>query len=815
MEETLKKLGFSLEKKLNVGENLNVFDKTIAYLSQILGYKCQVNYSDLQLRYSNHQDLYFVHDDFFDAILKREFEKISWKYKNERTQKPELLIKLTLLANIAETAYYYSNHKKQIKSKTISASDIASFSFCPASYCIHQSYEIKPSPLTEIGKKLHEETRLLSQIKTGQIHDKNKRDEHYFEDKEYKHFLNDIDNSQVIYCGHSENDKSRFFKNKELICQPDYIFQNRDGQYFVVEEKFRFVRKKKVETKHPDEIADQLRYESYFTLEDNYNDIFYANHRLQLAAYMYGIEDYKIEYGYLVYWHLKKDEVAKCIVTKVERSAALVENLRDTFRSIKLFNTNSSLLFDNGILNLNKCSNCSVAALCGHKSKRYSELKLPYYEGNYVRLGKTELPGDLAEYENEFKNFLSDNYQCQVCSNRVIGSEISPAFVGLDDYKDVYKFKVANTPNKDSKIISLHKQNPFSLNITWEKSDHFSSVDYLMRHKFYLGKICDSCRNKDYIPLNFTFKDDKYELFKKVKLTDFNKSEMLKNGITFKIDRVRKNIVLRCKYCNSEWEPFVEHSTSLLRDESPKCPKCDLQPLLIPLVNVFSEIQNNIELIFVEGGTFEMGNDERTPTKYDIHGRDMPDLHKHKVAVDSFYLARYPVTQKLWMAVMGVNMSDSKECYDCPVQNVSWNDASLFIERLNEITGEIYRLPTEAEWEFAARGGKNGDTGRYTQSFNDKEEKIKNVGTGVPNTLGIFDMSGNVQEWCADWFEYWNWNLGRSETLQNPRGPETGRCRVLKGGWCGGRTWYRATFRGSWFPDARSLNVGFRLAKNT
>ena len=115
MEEILTRLGYSLEKKLNVGEDLIIWDNVISYLSKIIGLKKRINSSNLSKRYTNHEALYFVNDDFLNIILKREFQRIEWKYRNAQSQRPEMATKLTLLANIIETIFYYSNHQKVIK----------------------------------------------------------------------------------------------------------------------------------------------------------------------------------------------------------------------------------------------------------------------------------------------------------------------------------------------------------------------------------------------------------------------------------------------------------------------------------------------------------------------------------------------------------------------------------------------------------------------------------------------------------------------------------------------------------------------------
>ena len=220
----------------------------------------------------------------------------------------------------------------------------------------------------------------------------------------------------------------------------------------------------------------------------------------------------------------------------------------------------------------------------------------------------------------------------------------------------------------------------------------------------------------------------------------------------------------------------------------------------------------NIEMIFVKGGSFIMGC---TPEQ----GNDcFPDEEPaHEVTVSNFYIAKYEVTQELWVAVMGANPSHFKGA-KLPVENVSWSDVQEFIRKLNELTGKEYRLPTEAEWEFAASGGKK-NTGKKYSGRNvvnnvawytkNSRNKTHAVGLKIPNELGIYDMSGNVWEWCSDWYAGYS-----SEPQTNPKGAAKGDYRVIRGGSYNNFAKHvRVTTRGSTL-DARYYNIGFRLASN-
>jgi formylglycine-generating enzyme required for sulfatase activity len=171
------------------------------------------------------------------------------------------------------------------------------------------------------------------------------------------------------------------------------------------------------------------------------------------------------------------------------------------------------------------------------------------------------------------------------------------------------------------------------------------------------------------------------------------------------------------------------------------------------------------------------------------------------------------VTQKQWIDIMGSNPSDFKGCDTCPVEGVSWNDIQNFIEKLNKKTGMTYRLPTEEEWEYAAKGGKESRGYIYAGSDNlddvawfskNSNGKTHAVGEKLPNELGIHDMSGNVWEWCQDWYKPYPGCSGTDRT---------GVLRVYRGGsWDYGAGNCRASFRDSLGPGYRNFDLGFRLA---
>lgn len=224
----------------------------------------------------------------------------------------------------------------------------------------------------------------------------------------------------------------------------------------------------------------------------------------------------------------------------------------------------------------------------------------------------------------------------------------------------------------------------------------------------------------------------------------------------------------------------------------------------------------------VQGGTFTMGKtqDQICP-EYKGYRDNMP---KHQVSVSSFRIGQTEVTQELWEAVMGNNPVNERDRGSRkPVNCVSWYDCQEFISKLNELTGRKFRLPTEAEWEYAARGGNKSR--HYTYSGSNNLEKVTNpIGTGeykqdhyevalkAPNELGIYDMTGNVYEWTADW------NGPYSARAQvNPKGPKSGRYKVIRGGSTSsslGQIWFwYVSHRYTMSPDSSVQSMlGLRLA---
>ena len=222
----------------------------------------------------------------------------------------------------------------------------------------------------------------------------------------------------------------------------------------------------------------------------------------------------------------------------------------------------------------------------------------------------------------------------------------------------------------------------------------------------------------------------------------------------------------------------------------------------------------SFNMVLVNGGTFTMG--DTSDEGDDANNNEVPT---HSVTLNTYYIGETEVTQELWQAVMGSippgNITTSKSSRK-PVENVSWNDCQEFVMRLNSQTGSNFRLPTEAEWEFAARGGNSSRDYMYSGSnsidevawFCNNSNYVRNVAQKLPNELGLYDMSGNVKEWCQDWYGDYS-----SDSQENPIGPSFGDGRVVRGG---GHNFDASscsvTRRSEVTPDFSIEGLGLRLA---
>ncbi|MCX4292288.1 MAG: SUMF1/EgtB/PvdO family nonheme iron enzyme [Odoribacter sp.] len=220
----------------------------------------------------------------------------------------------------------------------------------------------------------------------------------------------------------------------------------------------------------------------------------------------------------------------------------------------------------------------------------------------------------------------------------------------------------------------------------------------------------------------------------------------------------------------------------------------------------------SFDMLYVEGGTFMMGATEE-------QGDDAYDSEKpvHSVTLSDYYIGKFEVTQGLWKAIMdNNNPSNFQNGDDYPMYYVNWEEAQEFCKKLSQLTGKTYVLPTEAQWEYAARGGVKSRGYKYSGSntignvawYGDNSSSSTHpVATKQPNELGLYDMSGNVWEWCSDWYGYYS-----SESQSNPTGPSTGSYRVVRGGsWHDFARRCRVSHRNGINRSLRGSNYGFRV----
>ena len=256
---------------------------------------------------------------------------------------------------------------------------------------------------------------------------------------------------------------------------------------------------------------------------------------------------------------------------------------------------------------------------------------------------------------------------------------------------------------------------------------------------------------------------------------------------------------------NSEFSRLREllgKSSAPTRTEEPVKPKPNSEN-----VTTFTVKGVSFNMVYVQGGTFQMGSNTG----------DIDEKPIHNVTLSPYKIGQTEVTQELWEAVMGSNPSKFVGLKR-PVENVSWKDCQTFISELNRLTGQSFRLPTEAEWEYAARGGVNDGT-QYSGSDaiatvawygTNSGGETHDVATKVPNRLGIYDMSGNVWEWCQD--RYGSRYYKKSPN-NNPTGPSSGFDRVNRGGsWNNLATFCRSACRYFNTPSFTFDDLGMRLA---
>lgn len=235
--------------------------------------------------------------------------------------------------------------------------------------------------------------------------------------------------------------------------------------------------------------------------------------------------------------------------------------------------------------------------------------------------------------------------------------------------------------------------------------------------------------------------------------------------------------------------------------------------------SIFESYEEPKNMVFVQGGTFTMGCKA-------LRDKDCEEVEKpaHSVKISDFYLGKYEVTQAEWTTVMGNNPSNFKQCDNCPIENVTWDEVQNFLKKLNaQFPGKNYRLPSEAEWEYAASGGNLSKGYLYSGSntlsevawfYSNAKNKTHSVGDLKANELGLFDMTGNVWEWCADdWHDDFKQAPSDAQAwLDNPRSAY----RVIRGGsWFDYEEICPISRRNFAAPTNRNDLRGFRLASSS
>jgi formylglycine-generating enzyme required for sulfatase activity len=362
------------------------------------------------------------------------------------------------------------------------------------------------------------------------------------------------------------------------------------------------------------------------------------------------------------------------------------------------------------------------------------------------------------------------------------------------DYVDKYRATSwhwdATLLYKDSTDIMLFTKNQIRLFINF----FFAAHGYDFKNKLYKDYFTKQLREENWGLWGGPGRE--YKVNPKFKEKDFNDIERKNIDYLLKLEKMIPN--------KDSTETMDKPGIVTAAPETPAVPPPDV-----------SSNPDSIAMVLVEGGTFMMGCTPEQDCSDSDDGRPA-----HKVTVSSFYIGKYEVTQGLWKSVMGGNSPLLTGDDRLPVGDVKFNDVEAFIRKLNAKTGKKYRLPTEAEWEYSARGGNKSKGYKYSGGisrtnvawyFSNSDYKTHLVGTKRANELGIHDMSGNVYEWVSDWYGKYS-----SEAQTNPTGPVTGSYHVIRGGsWDDSTNRSRVAYREYYKPGSHQTfnrELGFRLA---
>lgn len=385
----------------------------------------------------------------------------------------------------------------------------------------------------------------------------------------------------------------------------------------------------------------------------------------------------------------------------------------------------------------------------------------------------------------------------------------------------IFPFYQKHLNKLHKKYLQIHQEN---LKKEKESLDHINYKLRMLNGKIPSYKIIAMKKNNSHFPLDEKLLEEMNKLFIKKDISESSLSFLqenppIKNLFNVKYtenhpDEFRSNNSTEQALGATTAPALADARTSnAISDDEEAGTESSETSVLQTLVTstsfwptTFTEPVTGMEFVFIKGGCYQMGSES---------GRHQ-EKPVHEVCVDDFYMGKYEVTQEQYKKLKDANPSHFRG-NDLPVENISWHDTQGYALLLNRGKGFNYRLPTEAEWEYACRsGGKNE---KYCGSDNqdvvawhssNSDSKTHPVGQKQPNGLGLYDMSGNVWEWCADWFGDDYYNVSQRH---NPQGPANGTSRVIRGGSYAIDIW--ATVRDSPLPTFKRSDSGFRLVLPT
>lgn len=359
------------------------------------------------------------------------------------------------------------NYRKNANPNVISATDLSNFVFCPVSFSINKTFQTSKIEATYNGIYLHEQARLLNHYnKTDQdefeYNHSNVINETYVGDHN-KLFIEDIRNSTLVFTGHNVNDKTKYFIGNKgnYAGQPDYIFRNKDNDFFVVEEK----------------------YQLYNYDENSDSESFFNNHIIQLVSYLHAIPNYNFKYGYLVYWKYLNDfgncRVISLHVKKIEKSENSQKYLVKEFNVLHNFIKSGSIEFDRKSLNYKKCANCVSNLYCGHKTGKFDKLTYPYSE-SYLKTYYVKFPDNLRKIyqEPERVEILNFDYSVDIEELDLSCKNLSAIPKNVKHLKNLKRLNLSKNQLIDISILQK-LQKLEVLNLESNRSDSLTNAKIL------------------------------------------------------------------------------------------------------------------------------------------------------------------------------------------------------------------------------------------------------------------------------------------------------------------------------------------------